>query len=1116
MKHTYERLASSVILIVFLASTTLSQDLDDSVIHGTVKDAIGGLVAGATVEAAPDAGGLVRLTITDRNGRFRLVELPPGTYSVNARAEGFSAGTIAGLRTASGQSIELNIVLAPSEVTAQVTVEISDPSDGPDISRTVVGSTLTTEETDELPNPTGDPLDLVFTLSGTDDEPFSIRDLADDDRIGSGSESDRPSEVIGAGNVSLAGGAAYSTNITIDGLDNNDDRSAEERFQPPTAAVAEVQVITNQFSSEYGRASGGRINIRTRAGTGKYRGRFFMFFEDESLNANTYNNNRRGLARLPYTVLEPGITVQGPVPGTNRRASFFSSYSFRDREASSMIDTVVPVDTNPAYPLPAPTHPEETRVDDIPNPQTDTFPAVDIAPYRTTVRTPGRNHRFTVRTDHVISDRHSITLNYHFGRSNDRRQYRETTRFLEETLQGRTRRNDAFYLTDNLVLGGGAVNQVRFQISDYRPGFAAGDADAPVVLVFMSDDSRAGSGDQVRGTVVVGNSTANFANLRRERRTQIQDTLTFLAGRHTFRVGSDVQMITSRNTDLADATGTFNFSRVYDFLANQPSRYRRNFGSTSVQRNTYFGVFIQDDIQVRPGLTANLGLRYERESILRDDNNVGPRIAFALAPTRDRKTVIRIGAGVFYNRVLLRTLDDYAFGTSTVRFDSEALSGPSNEARCLNQRVPGPNALTDKCRFLAALAGWFPEAPDGDELRRVLAELGITAGGFVNETRFSRFVEKGIRIPESYQFNAGIERALGSGLALEANFTINNAARLWRETNVNAFRPPAGFASLTGFLLSLGVIPLGGVDTRFVIGAAGDATGVVTVDGVRIVNLASTNGSEARGAPIGIAFSALEATLTRPYDPLLGQVEMVSSIGRSSYEGLSVTLSRGFGPVVARIKGSFRAVYTFSRARDDGFVDTSSAQRAGDFRSEFGRSSIDRRHKFRFSGTFALPGFLGGLVFSPVLRVESSRPFNLGIGGTDRNLDDVGNDRPNFSGVPGSIAYRGPEDPYPEATARNLSLAPIGTPGDLPRNAGRGPGLFVFDAAVSRTFTSIRGIKVRPQLIVTNVLNAKVFSFGSDYINLSDSGSAEFQRGFLVPGRTLRQRKIRIGIRIDL
>ncbi|MEJ7615838.1 MAG: hypothetical protein WKF30_02430 [Pyrinomonadaceae bacterium] len=145
-----------------------------------------------------------------------------------------------------------------------------------DTSRTLVGGSVTGAEIESLPTPGRAPLDLVFTLPGTTEEPLATRGLADDRGA---SARDTPEE---AGVFAISGGPAYSNNITIDGMDNNDDRAARERFQPSLESVEEVQVIANQFSAEYGRASGGRVNLRTRGGTPDYRGRAFHFFKDEA------------------------------------------------------------------------------------------------------------------------------------------------------------------------------------------------------------------------------------------------------------------------------------------------------------------------------------------------------------------------------------------------------------------------------------------------------------------------------------------------------------------------------------------------------------------------------------------------------------------------------------------------------------------------------------------------------------------------------------------------------------------------------------------------------------------------------------------------------------------
>ena len=118
------------------------------------------------------------------------------------------------------------------------------------------------------------------------------------------------------------------------------------------------------------------------------------------------------------------------------------------------------------------------------------------------------------------------------------RQFRETTRFLEDTLQGRIRNNDSFYITDNYVVNSNFVNQFRFQYSNFRPDFSTRNRFDPVVLLRVRDETLSGNDDQINGTVVIGNSTTNFANTRSETRYQFQETANFVIGNHNLRVGS--------------------------------------------------------------------------------------------------------------------------------------------------------------------------------------------------------------------------------------------------------------------------------------------------------------------------------------------------------------------------------------------------------------------------------------------------------------------------------------------------------------------------------------------------------------------------------------------------
>ena len=307
--------------VLFFACFSFGQDLDDVTFSGRVMDANGLAVVGASVTAAETVTGVERTATTNEDGRYRLIELRPGTYKVKASAPGFGAKERTDLTTVSGQNLQLDFALSPAGVQAEATVTAGD-DDTPlvDTTRTIVGGTLNAREIEELPNASRNPLDLVLTLGGTSEEQLSTRDLAEDrGQRGLSTPGTTPEE---AGIFGLSGGAAYSNNITIDGLDNNDDRGASFRFQPSIEAISEVQVITNQFSAEYGRASGGRINLRTRGGGNKFRGRAFYFFRDDALNANTWNNNRNDIERPPLRNHNPGFTFGG----TDREEQAFLLY----------------------------------------------------------------------------------------------------------------------------------------------------------------------------------------------------------------------------------------------------------------------------------------------------------------------------------------------------------------------------------------------------------------------------------------------------------------------------------------------------------------------------------------------------------------------------------------------------------------------------------------------------------------------------------------------------------------------------------------------------------------------------------------------------------------------
>jgi len=1030
------------LLTIFLFTFNVNaQDLDTVTISGRVMDQNAAVIPGAEVQVTLVKTGQKRSTTSDAEGRYRLIQLEPGTYAVRVSFNGFAPLQMTGVVAVSGQSLELPITLVPANIEAVVVAAAEVPI--VDTKRTVTGATLATRELESLPITTRSVLDLIFTLPGVTEEPLSTRDLAEDRNV---NHANTPEE---AGTFSLAGAPAYSNNLTIDGLDNNDDRAARERFQPSPEAVAEVQVITNQFSAEYGRASGGRVNLRTRSGSKQFHGRGFYYFQDEALDANSFRNNSLGIPRLPLQEHVAGFTLGGPLFG---ETVFFVSYELDKVLDSALIDTLVPVRQNAKFPLPAPTNLSRSRLEDA-------DVAAEIAPFVSSVSTPTKNTSITARVDHQFGPVHSTSFVYQVGRFINLRQFGGGNR-LAESLQGRRRDSDALSFSDTYVFSERVVNQVRFQYSRLAPAFEARGDNSPVVLIALKDSLPDEDPERRSGTLVAGSSTSGGSD-RREEREQLQDVLSLIRGSHAIKLGADIHHVRSTFIDLSDLSGTFDFASASDFLANVPSRFRQNFQSTSTQKNLYAGVFLQDEWQVWSKLLLSYGLRYEYETILHDVNNFGPRFSLAYNPLDSGRLALRFGGGIFFNRPLLRTIDDFTLGKQQLFFDTNLL--------------PDPRAFIAKnIRFPQTLSPDF---------------------GVLN-TEFSRRLDPALRIPESYQVNAGVERDLGRGYSVEANFTLTRGIHLWREFNANVPVLPRGYNNFSDFLASrdfanftrsLYDASTAGELVRFIYGTS-NTVNRLTEFGVPIsvMNLNSPSSN----TMLNVALAAINGL--RP-DPSRAELEQLISAGNSFYRGMTLELRKQFTS-----RFGFRTGYTLSSLIDDGIVNTSDALVPGDFRGDRARSLLDRRHRFVFSGMFRV----AGLQLSPIWRVASGAPFNISLGGVDRNLDDVSNDRPNYSGELRLLRWRKPGEPLDPRVVQSFSVPPIGQSGNLPRNAGRGPGQFLLDLNVTR---EIR--RVRLSVEFDNVLNKTVFSFGSEFIN--------FDENFLIPKRTMRPRQIKLGIKLD-
>lgn len=1060
-------------------------DLDHAVIEGRLTDANGGAIPAATVTLKQLNTGQQRTAANKADGSFRFNALLPSLYELRITAQGFQTVVYQDIQTSAGQTLRRNFTLNPAQVAEELTISANASETQVDTTRTIVGGTLNRAQVDELPVESRNIFDLIYLLPGVGAPAFTERDLAEGDRKDSFGRTPEESGIF-----SLNGGTAFSNNLTIEGLDNNDDRSARERFVPTLDAVEEVQVVTNQFSAEYGRASGGRVNLRLRGGANQWRGRGFYYFRDESLNANAFRRNadpERGF-RLPFQNHNPGASLGGPLK--KDRLFFFATYEYDNVYDRADIAALVPVDANPAFPLPKPngadlgfTAKDRTGKAVIVN------DGAAVGLYDERITTPRRAHTLQVRTDTHFSGTHSAFGLLTLARNRDERGFPGERRTLD-TLRATGRNSLGLSFGDDFIISPRLVNNARFQFSRLLPNDAPPGAQ-PVVLIDI-DDPRDVIGDTSDNALTrTGNLLAGSSNTgsveRREVRWQAQDTLSYSRGGHTLRLGLDVQAIRSRFVDLSDTTGTFTFATVGAFLANQPVQFVQRFNTTSEQRNTYTGSFVQDDWRVRQQLSFSFGLRWDNETILKDRNNFGPRLSLAWAPRGSQRMAVRAGYGIFYNRAMLRTLDDYTLTSNALLVDTDN---------------PAAARLLTELKFPAVLAANDPR----------VTQLGVREAGFL------RRLGKDFRISESYQASLGVERELRRGTKLEINYVFNRGAHLWREINANAARLPSGFKDFAAYLtsrdfdnrvnLASGQRPItttGNADNvRFDLSTTTSRT--FTETGRSFVLFGLNNPSTSNAA--GSYRSALAALRDLRPDPALTQVEELQALGNSVYHGVSFEVLQRLSK-----RGSLRASYTLSKLIDDGTLNTSSPLVVGDFSRERALSTLDARHRVVVSSYYQLPNWLARLTLAGTLNFSSARPFNISLGssGNDRNLDDVNTDRPNFSGNADLLTWRRANQPLANGVAEALTLPTIGTAGNLPRNAGRGPRTHTLNLRVSREFQLAEKRRVTWQLEAFNPLNTTVLSFGAEFVNFNPTSLGNF----MVPPRTIKPRTLRLGLRFE-
>src|SRR5467141_1831054 len=286
--------AASFLFLVCVVSAGAQTSRIGATLQGIVTDSSGAVIPDVKVILRNALTNKGRTVATDERGFFRAEALVVGTYEVRVEQAGFTPYRHAGVQGGLGQTIFFDIVLVPASASAEVTVS-AQPSTM-DTSETSVVSSIDQERIEELPVRNRNYLDFVLLSPGVSSAPAASGAAA--------------TPLAGSG-FTFGGLRTRSNNVSIDGLENNDEYTGSSRTELSPEIVREFQVVNNGLTAESGGASGGSINVITRSGTNTIHGDAFLFAQEGALNARDPFETEAG--KPSFRRFRAGFALGGPV-----------------------------------------------------------------------------------------------------------------------------------------------------------------------------------------------------------------------------------------------------------------------------------------------------------------------------------------------------------------------------------------------------------------------------------------------------------------------------------------------------------------------------------------------------------------------------------------------------------------------------------------------------------------------------------------------------------------------------------------------------------------------------------------------------------------------------------
>jgi hypothetical protein len=323
-------LALTVACLLLTASVALGQAQSNAAdLQGVVRDQSGAVVVGASVTARNPATNFSRTVQTNDEGYYLISSLPPGDYEVTVEAATYKKSVLPSYTLTVGARADLDVALEVGQISEVVNITTGDQP-VIEASRTTVSGTIEQQRIENLPINQRDYLGFATTMS----------------MVNRGN--DRPIGPAPSSGLNIGGQRGRSTLVQVDGADNTDNSVNASRSTVSQEAVQEFQVATNSYAPEFGRATGGIINVVTKGGTNNFRGNVFGFLRHRSFQAR---NAFAPIEDPPFTRAQYGATLGGPIQ--KDRTFFFAAFEQRRRQESGFFTSNVGAGLTSSITIPA-------------------------------------------------------------------------------------------------------------------------------------------------------------------------------------------------------------------------------------------------------------------------------------------------------------------------------------------------------------------------------------------------------------------------------------------------------------------------------------------------------------------------------------------------------------------------------------------------------------------------------------------------------------------------------------------------------------------------------------------------------------------------------------------